>query len=90
LGEAPYFWGFSHFNELYENALWWTRSQRIRTLGEMLFDVPLIDTVDRPLYQKIAEEATHLQRLGLNYAQIARHLKVDDKTVAKALHWINK
>ncbi len=41
----------------------------------------------RPLYQTIAEEAVTLSRLGLTNVKIARHLGVDDKTVAKAMRW---
>ena len=35
-----------------------------------------------PLYQRVSQEASHLQRLGLSLACIARKLCVDDKTVA--------
>ena len=41
------------------------------------------------MYQRIAEEAEHLRRLGLNDPKIARHLGVDSKTVAKAIRWKN-
>lgn len=64
---------------------WWTRSQRIRTLGEMPFEVALLEAEERPVYQRIAEEGSQLQRLGMNNARIARHLKVDPKTVQKAI-----
>jgi hypothetical protein len=66
---------------------WWTRSQSIRTLGEVVFEVALLEVEEQPLYQRIAEEALHLHRLGLNYARIARLLGVDAKTVAKAIGW---
>lgn len=38
-----------------------------------------------PLYLRIAQQAKHLHALGLSKAAIARHLEVDDKTVAKAI-----
>jgi hypothetical protein len=43
---------------------WWTRSQRIRTFGEIPFEVALLEAEERPVYQRIAEEALRLQRLG--------------------------
>ncbi len=63
---------------------WWTRSQRIRTAGEIRYEV-LLAPVSHTIYQKIASEVERLQRLGLSCPQIARNLCVDDKTIAKAL-----
>ena len=37
------------------------------------------------MYQRISQEVNHLHQLGMSNAAIARHLKVDDKTVAKAI-----
>jgi len=66
---------------------WWTLSERIRTLAEMVFEVVLLGTEEPPKYQQIAEKALHLNQLGLSNEAIARHLGVDGKTVAKALRW---
>ena len=38
-----------------------------------------------PPYRRIAAEVNHLRQLGMSNAAIARHLGVDDKTVAKAI-----
>ena len=66
----------------------WTRSQRIRTLAEIAFEVDLLETEEPPLYQQVAAKALHLTQLGLSKEAIARSLGVDGKTVAKALIWI--
>lgn len=66
---------------------WWTRSQCIRTAGEMVLEVPLLEVKQVPLYQEIAPKAEHLKTLGLNLSCIARHLGVTDKTVNKAIRW---
>ena len=66
---------------------WRTRSQRIRTEGEVPFEVVLVDAEKRSVYQRVAEEAEHLRRLGLSNSKIAQHFRVDDKTVAKAIRW---
>jgi hypothetical protein len=51
------------------------------------FEVALLDTEERPVFQRIAEEAENLRALGLGISKIARHLGVDDKTVEKAIRW---
>ena len=66
---------------------WWTRSQRIRTFGEIPFEVALLEAEERPVYQRIAEEVVNLVRLGMRNSAIARRLNVDAKTVAKGLKW---
>ena len=48
----------------------------------------LLETVEPPKYQRIAEKALQLNKLGLCNEAIARHLDVDGKTIAKALSWI--
>jgi len=45
----------------------------------------ILDAQEAPLYLRIAQQASHLRQLGLSNAAIARHLGVDDKTVAKAI-----
>ena len=66
---------------------WWTRQERCRTAGELRFDVPLLAAEPAPLYQRIAKEASSLRYLGLNIATVAKHLRVDQKTAAKAIGW---
>ena len=63
---------------------WWTRSQRIRTAGEISFQAVLFEA-SVPAYQRIAPEAKQLRALGFSLAAIAKHFGVDGKTVAKAL-----
>ena len=68
---------------------WWTRSQRIRTAGELPFEAVLFEA-SVPVYQRIAREARHLRVLNFNLTKIARHLGVTEKTVARALGWIGR
>ncbi len=62
--------------------------ERIRTEAEIPFEVALQDDAPPPLYQAIAEKAYQLQQVGMSANAISKHLKVDDKTVAKALRWL--
>ena len=48
----------------------------------------LLETEARPLYQRVAGKILHLRELGLSLSAIARKLDVDDKTVAKAIQWL--
>ncbi len=66
-----------------------TRSQRIRTAGALPLEAALLETAEAPAYQRIAQEAKHLQQLGLSLSRIAKHLGVTDKTVAKAIRWVS-
>ncbi len=66
---------------------WWTRTQRIRTVAQLPFEVALLDVTAAPLYQRIAHKAFHLQRLGISQSAISRQLGVADKTLAKAIAW---
>jgi len=50
-------------------------------------ELPLEVATDRPLYQRISQDVSHLRALGLSLSQIAAHLGVTDKTAAKALAW---
>ncbi|MFH1314427.1 MAG: hypothetical protein ABIJ00_14550 [Candidatus Eisenbacteria bacterium] len=45
-------------------------------------------TEETPIYQQIARKALHLSELALNNSAIARDLKASDKTVCKAINWI--
>jgi len=50
--------------------------------------VALVETSERPAYQKIARKAAHLRELGLSGRAIAVRLGVTDKTAAKAIRWL--
>jgi hypothetical protein len=67
---------------------WWTRTQRIRTVAQVSFEVALLETAEAPTYQRIALQAKHLRQLGFSLSRTARQLGVTDKTVAKAIRWI--
>ena len=67
---------------------WWTRSQRIRTTLVIPFEAVFFEATAPPIYQTIAAEAQHLQKLGLSATRIAQSLGVTDKTVIKALAWL--
>ena len=69
---------------------WWTRSQRIRTVTYLPLEIPIVETRRLPTYQRIADRALHLERLGLSRARIAAQLHVSDKTVAKAIAWLKR
>jgi len=66
---------------------WWTRSQRIRTEGEVPFEVALYFRTEPPTYQKVADKAMHLSQLGMNSNRISAILKVDRTTITRALRW---
>jgi DNA invertase Pin-like site-specific DNA recombinase len=54
----------------------------------MPLKVALAETEARPNYQEVARKALHFRELGSSYRAIARKLDVDDKTVAKAIRWL--
>jgi len=58
--------------------------QRIRTLSEIRFEFHVF-TEALFLYQEISEKAKKLKRLRMNYSEIGRALRVDDKTAKKAI-----
>ena len=49
----------------------------------------MVEVERLPLYQEIAHKARHLRVLGLSLSVIGRHLGVNDKTVAKAISWLD-
>jgi integrase len=65
----------------------WTRSQPIRTAGEVPLRVPLLRSATPFAYQRVAARAVTLHRLGMSVLAIARDVGVSDKTVAKAIRW---
>ena len=71
-----------------QRVRWWTRSQSIRTAAQLPFEAAILETLEAPTYQRIAEKARHLHQLGLNLSRIAQALGVSDKTVGKGIAWI--
>jgi hypothetical protein len=69
------------------DVFWWTRSQRIRTVGALSFEAHLLEIKPPPTYQRIASRAYQLDRLGLSHRRIAEKLGVTGKTVTKAVSW---
>ncbi len=67
-----------------------TRTQRIRTAGQIPFEAVLFEEIEPPVYQRIALEAYRLHKLGFNALRIAQPLRVTDKTVSKALRWFSR
>jgi hypothetical protein len=63
---------------------WWTRSQSIRTEGEVPFEVALKELAEPSSYLKISEDAKRLHQLGINSNRIALFLNVDRTTVGRA------
>ncbi|HQP88036.1 MAG TPA: hypothetical protein PLL76_17435 [Thermoanaerobaculia bacterium] len=55
-------------------------------MSEVVLTFPLV-AAEPPLYQRVAPEVAHLQKLGLSSRRIGIALGVDDKTVAKAHRW---
>ena len=67
---------------------WWTRTQSIRTAGALPFQVALVETVEPPVYQRVARKALHLRERGMSDRAIAGRLGVTDKTIAKGIAWV--
>ena len=57
-------------------------------IASIQFHTTLLNTVSNPIYQTIAKKSLHLKDLGMSHRKIADHLGVDEKTVAKTIHWI--
>jgi hypothetical protein len=53
-------------------------------------EIPILEIKPRPVYQRIAAKAKHLQELGLSQSEIGRRLGVDRWTVGKALRWLQR
>ena len=67
---------------------WWRPTQGIQTAAGMPLKVALAETEARPICQKLARKVLHLGELGSSYRAIARKLDVDEKTVARAIRWL--
>jgi biotin operon repressor len=53
------------------------------------FQASLLEAAPQPVYQRIARKCLQLQQLGLSLSAIGRRLEVTDKTVAKAIEWLD-
>jgi len=49
--------------------------------------IPIADTRELPVYQRIAAKATHLRELGMTYPEISGKLGLDRWTAGKAVRW---
>ena len=49
--------------------------------------IPIAETREPPVYQRIAAKAAHLRELGMTYPEIGLKLGVDRWTVRKAVRW---
>jgi hypothetical protein len=58
-------------------------------VSEVSLEFPLTEA-EAPLYQRLAPEITRLRRLGRSRRWIGKELDIDDKTVEKALHWLQR
>ena len=50
----------------------WTRTQTIRTVAQIPFEVAILETAEPPTYQRIAPQARRLSQLGLPALRIAQ------------------
>ena len=66
---------------------WWTRSQRLRTIAQVLIEAELLRPVEAPVYQSIAADAAAMHERGAPVSGIAKHFGLDHHTAAKALRW---
>jgi DNA-binding transcriptional regulator LsrR (DeoR family) len=56
----------------------------------MPVDIPIAETREPPVYQRIATEAAHLRDLGMTYPEIGKRLGIDRWTVGKAVRWLRR
>jgi len=66
-------------------STWWSRSQPIRNTAEILAHIKILPAKHLHLYQKLSQKATELHLLGMSYKKIGKILKIDPKTVKKAV-----
>jgi hypothetical protein len=50
-------------------------------------DIPIIETTEPHVFQRIAAKAAYLRDLGMTYPEIADKLGVDRWTAGKAVRW---
>ena len=67
--------------------LWWTRSERFRTLARLLGDVAISDLFVIPIYQVIAGVSAAMHARGVRVGTIAKRFGVDHHTAKKAVGW---
>ena len=67
--------------------LWWTRTERFRTLARLFADVAISDPFVIPIYQLIAAVSGAMHARGARVSRIAKHFRVNHHTAAKALRW---
>ncbi len=66
---------------------WRTRSQPIRTFGEISTHIRILPVHQPYLYQKLSKKATQLRLLEMSYQQIAKSLNINRKTATKACEY---
>ncbi len=66
---------------------WRTRSQPIRTLSLMPMMIKITLEQIVPLYKKLAPKIRELKVLGMTNIEIAKSLKLSEKTIRKALNF---
>ncbi len=69
-------------NTIYDS--WRTRSQPIRTFGEITARIKILPARQPYLYQKLSKKSTQLRLLGMSYQQIAKSLNTNKKTAIRA------
>jgi len=67
-----------------------TRLQPIRTASEISIKIVIEPLQHTPLYQKLASKVEELYLLGMSLRAIAKSLKVNRRTVLRALQFKNK
>ena len=72
------------------DLVFWTRSQRLRTLAALPLEVEFRDSPITPVYQRMAAQAAEMRVQGVSVTAIARHFGVDYHTAAKALRWFGR
>ena len=65
------------------------RSQFVRTVCEIPIECDAVAPSEQPCYRKIADKVQQLKELGLNQRTIVTQLKVDYKTISKAIQWLS-
>ena len=71
------------------SLIFWTRTQRLRTLAEVPLEVEFRVSVPIPVYQRIAAQAAEMRTRGVTFHAIAEHFGVDDHTAADAVRWFH-